>query len=85
MCALLNLASTESTRRRLVTHRGLLQTLIRYSKNCQDGNAKENVKNMILTLIPPDMMDIDPTQYIDSSCRALPLESLYIVIIAVYC
>lgn len=50
--ALINLASTESTRKRLVTHRGLLQTLIRYSKTCQDSRAKENVKNMMLMLIP---------------------------------
>jgi hypothetical protein len=50
--ALLNLASTESTRKRLVTHRGLLQTLIRYSKACQDAGDKERVKNTILVLIP---------------------------------
>ncbi|KAI2494669.1 hypothetical protein MHU86_19848 [Fragilaria crotonensis] len=50
--ALLNLASTESTRKRLVTHRGLLQTLIRYSKSCRDVSAKESVKNTMLVLIP---------------------------------
>jgi hypothetical protein len=50
--ALLNLASTESTRKRLVTHRGLLQTLIRFSKSCQDVSAKESVKNTMLVLIP---------------------------------
>lgn len=50
--ALLNLASTESTRKRLVTHRGLLQTLIRYSKVCQDAVDKERVKNTMLALIP---------------------------------
>ena len=50
--ALLNLASNESTRKRLVTHRGLLQTLIRYSKTCQDVVVKESVKNAMLMLIP---------------------------------
>ena len=50
--ALLNLASNESTRKRLVTHRGLLQTLIRYSKTCQDAILKESVKNTMLMLIP---------------------------------
>lgn len=52
VCALLNLASTESTRKQLVTHRGLLQTLIRYSKTCQDSVVKEKVKNTMMMLIP---------------------------------
>lgn len=50
---LLNLASSnESTRRRLVTHKGLLQVLIRFTSSCQDADAKENVKKTMLKLIP---------------------------------
>jgi hypothetical protein len=50
--ALLNLASNESTRKRLVTHKGLLQVLIRFTASCQDADAKENVKKTMLMLIP---------------------------------
>jgi hypothetical protein len=50
--ALLNLASNESTRKRLVTHKGLLQVLIRFTASCQDAVAKENVKKTMLMLIP---------------------------------
>lgn len=50
--ALLNLASAESTRKRLVTHTGLLQALIRYTAACQDAGDKESVKTTMLMLIP---------------------------------
>jgi BMFP domain-containing protein YqiC len=51
--ALLQLASiSPDTRKRLVTHRGLLQALISFTATCADHGDKENVKNTMLLLIP---------------------------------
>jgi hypothetical protein len=50
--ALLNLAATRTTHKQLVTHRGFLQSLISYSKGCQDIGVKEHVKRTMLSLIP---------------------------------
>mmetsp|Transcript_6055 Transcript_6055/g.9604 ORF Transcript_6055/g.9604 Transcript_6055/m.9604 type:complete len:595 (-) Transcript_6055:1278-3062(-) len=53
--ALVELSSSTSRSKEIVTHGGLLHALIRYTTGCIDGNAKENVKKTLLSRLIPEL------------------------------